>query len=138
MFHMERDTSQRRAIRKVLEEANRPLGPHEVLEAAKARVPGLGIATVYRALKGFVDEGVLAPVELPGESVRYETAGRAHHHHFHCRDCQRVFEVETCGFDVSVVAPRAFRVERHDIVLYGLCADCARLERSRRNRRRSG
>ena len=48
---MERETRQRRAIRHVIEEAGRPLSPHEVLKGAQV-YPRLGIATVYRTLKG--------------------------------------------------------------------------------------
>ncbi|MEW6280573.1 MAG: transcriptional repressor, partial [Candidatus Eremiobacterota bacterium] len=49
---MERNTRQRDAIRRALADANRPLAPQEVLEEARRYSPGLGIATVYRNLKG--------------------------------------------------------------------------------------
>ena len=51
---MERSTRQRTAIRDALEAAQRPLLPQEVLDAAQAQVPSLGIATVYRNLKQLV------------------------------------------------------------------------------------
>lgn len=124
---MERNTHQRRAIEKALADANRPLGPLEILEAAKAHTSSLGIATVYRALKGLTEEGKLTTVALPGGSVRYELAGKEHHHHFHCRACEGVFEVETCGFDLSHWNPGGFHVEHHEVILYGLCASCAPL-----------
>ena len=47
MAIMERSTRQRTAIRETLAEAGRPLSPQEILTAAHAQVPGLGIATVY-------------------------------------------------------------------------------------------
>ena len=90
---MERDTRQRRAIRRVLETSGRPLSPKEVLAGAHRSVPGLGIATVYRNLKALVEEGLLVAVALPGEAARYEPAGKDHHHHFRCRRCDRLFEV---------------------------------------------
>ena len=51
---MERSTRQRRAIREAFLEAGRPLSPQEVLELARKKVPSLGLATVYRTLKGLV------------------------------------------------------------------------------------
>jgi hypothetical protein len=45
---MERNTRQRSAIRDAIAQAERPLLPQEVLDAAQRAVPGLGIATVYR------------------------------------------------------------------------------------------
>jgi Fur family transcriptional regulator, ferric uptake regulator len=122
---MERDTAQRRAIRAAFEDANRPLSPREVLVAAQDEVPRLGIATVYRNLKALVDEGWLAPVELPGEPPRYEVAGKEHHHHFMCRECDRLFELHGCTDDLKSGVPRGFRVESHEVVLYGLCRACA-------------
>ncbi len=122
---MERNTRQRSAIRDAIALAERPLLPQEVLDAAQLEVPGLGIATVYRNLKALVDEGQLQPVNLPGENARFELVGHQHHHHFQCRQCQRVFDVHACPGDLSRMAPQGFRVEDHDLTLYGRCKDCA-------------
>ncbi len=121
---MERDTRQRKAIRQSIEDAARPLSPQEILEFAQAAVPGLGMATVYRSIKGLVEEGWLRAVELPGRPPAYEVAGKEHHHHFHCRKCGRVFEVEGCPGNLKKLAPPGFVVEEHEVVLYGLCDRC--------------
>ena len=121
---MERSTRQRMAIRDAISEAGRPLLPQEVLDAAQSLVPGLGIATVYRNLKALVLDGELRSVELPGENPRYESMGHAHHHHFQCNACQRVFDVHACPGDLSQLAPLGFTVEDHDLTLYGKCGDC--------------
>jgi len=122
---MERTTRQRQAIRAALYDLDRPLSPNEVLEAARSRVPGIGIATIYRALKGLIKEGTAVAVELPGEAARYELAGKKHHHHFHCTYCGKVFELEGCPKDFSFMVPQGFKAERHDIMLYGRCSLCS-------------
>jgi Fur family ferric uptake transcriptional regulator len=122
---MERNTRQRSAIREAIAQADRPLLPQEVLDAAQQAVPGLGIATVYRNLKMLVEEGALQPVNLPGENPRFELVGHRHHHHFQCRQCQRVFDVHACPGDLGGLAPQGFTVEDHDLTLYGRCKDCA-------------
>lgn len=122
---MQRRTRQREAIWLVIERAERPLGPHEILQLAKVEVPGMGLATVYRNIKALVGEGRLHVVELPGSPDRYEVAGKHHHHHFHCRSCDGVFEVETCSGDFAAITPSGFHLEDHEITLYGLCAACA-------------
>jgi Fur family ferric uptake transcriptional regulator len=121
---MERLTRQRTTILDALAAAHRPLLPQEVLEAAHATLPRLGIATVYRQLKQLVEEGALQVVRLPGENARYEPARHAHHHHFQCRVCQRVFDVHACPGDLARLAPEGFTVEDHELTLYGLCRDC--------------
>lgn len=123
---MERNTKQRDTIRKAFETANRPIGPAEVLEAARRHAPGLGIATVYRTIKGLLDEGWIVSVELPGESARYERSGKPHHHHFHCRSCKGVFEIEGCPGNLKQLCPKGFQLERHEVILYGLCEGCAK------------
>lgn len=122
---MERNTRQRAAIRAAIAGARRPLLPQEVLDSAQAEAPGLSIATVYRNLRVLVEEGALQTVQLPGENVRYEIAGAGHHHHFQCRQCQRVFEVHACPGDLASLAPPGFSVEDHELTLYGRCSDCA-------------
>lgn len=122
---MERNTRQRNAIRDAIHHAARPLLPQEVLYAAQQGVPGLGMATVYRNLKALVEEGELQAVNLPGENPRFEAVGQAHHHHFQCRQCQRVFDVHACPGDLSRLAPQGFTVDDHDLTLYGRCKDCA-------------
>lgn len=122
---MKRDTQQRRAIRTAIEEFGRPLGPREVLDAARSHCPGIGIATVYRTLKTLVEEGALAQVELPGDPPRYEATGKQHHHHFHCRACDRVYELEGCPEGLRGLTPSGFSLESHEVVLYGRCAACA-------------
>ena len=122
---MQRKTQQRFAIRKAFEEAARPLSPQEVLAASQSHQPGLGIATVYRNIKALVDSGWLRPVGLPGVPDRYEVSGKDHHHHFHCRTCDGVYEVESCPGDLDKIIPDGFELDSHEIILYGVCGDCA-------------
>jgi Fur family ferric uptake transcriptional regulator len=120
-----RNTQQRAAIRAALAEADRPLGPQEILAAARRAQPTLGLATVYRNVRSLVEEGWLQAVDLPGAASRYELADKHHHHHFHCRACDRVFEVEDCPGNLRHLAPEGFVPEEHEVILYGLCVSCA-------------
>lgn len=100
------------------------MGPGEILEVAREELPNLGIATVYRGIKDLVDNGWLKVVELPGAPNRYEVSGKEHHHHFHCQSCDRVYEVDDCPGPLHDLAPAGFRLEAHEIILYGTCRDC--------------
>ena len=133
---MQRNTAQRRAIIAAFEQANRPLSPHEALAAAQRENAGLGIATVYRTIKLLVADGRLVPVELPGEPPRYELAGKHHHHHFHCRTCGRLYEVEGCLDAIRKLTPAGFELEGHDTLLFGRCAHCVAEAPPRRGTRR--
>ncbi len=142
-----RRTRQGEAIHAVIREAGRPLAPGEILELAAARVDTLSLATVYRQIRRLLEERAIREVVLPGSPSRYEdarsrpgvapgstmqtpsrpgaTGDEAHHHFFHCESCDAVFPVEGCAGDVERLAPPAFRVRRHEVVLYGECEGCA-------------
>lgn len=130
----QRGTRQRAAIRAAIDAAGRPLLPQEILALAQDEVAELGMATVYRNLKLLVEAEEIRVVELPGEVPRYESAHHSHHHHFQCRACQRVFDVHGCTEDFAGWAPRGFRVDGHELTLYGLCADCAKPAKAARGK----
>jgi Fur family transcriptional regulator, ferric uptake regulator len=119
-----RNTKQKDAIRSAFVETGRPLSPEEVLSYAQRNVPDLSIATVYRNLKIMLEEKWLTAVQLPGESPRYEISGKAHHHHFWCNGCGKVYELEGCTPRLKAKLPRGFRALHHDLLLYGTCAAC--------------
>ena len=121
---IQRNTHQRDSIRDVIEAADRPLSPIEILDGAQRRVPRLGMATVYRTVKELVESRWLRPVELPGEPARYELAEKAHHHHFHCRQCNRVYDIPGCPGDLRPLLPAGFELQDHEVVLYGKCEKC--------------
>ena len=124
---MKRLTRQRTEIMRVIDEAQRPLSPQEILEAGRAAIPSLSIATIYRNLRDLQQDGMIQAVALPGDSPRYESrrAHAHHHHHFQCSKCQRVFDIHGCpGSLEGMEVPEGFMVEHHEVTLYGVCAEC--------------
>jgi len=118
-------TQQKLVLGGVFERARRPLTPAEIWEEARKEIPSLGIATVYRAIKQFVAEGQVRPVDVPGAAPHYESAARHHHHFFLCQQCKRLFDLIGCVRGVKALAPDGFHVKHHEIVLYGECASCS-------------
>jgi len=119
-----RNTPQRREIREVFERNDRPLAADEVLQLAQEKTAGLGMATVYRTIKGLTDEGWLVAVEIPGAPPRYEIRGKTHHHHFHCLKCRRLFELDGCLEQIGKMIPPNFRAVDHVVLIHGFCAGC--------------
>ncbi|RJF71528.1 transcriptional repressor [Deinococcus cavernae] len=121
-----RSTRQRDVIARVITQAAGPLAVSEVLAQARADLPTLGLATVYRTLKLLTEQHRIHPVILDGETL-YEASGRGHHHHFSCTVCGRVFTLHTCpvALPSGTVYPGGFVVEAHEVTLYGQCPQCA-------------
>jgi Fur family transcriptional regulator, ferric uptake regulator len=119
-----RRTRQKEAIRAAFLEEDRPLSPDEALVFAQRRADALSIATVYRNISNLVEDKWLTPIQVPGCPVRYEVAGKAHHHHFQCRRCGTVHELEGCDVPNKPHLPRGFKYLDHDFFVYGICAAC--------------
>lgn len=127
MMSARRDTAQQRAIRHAVETAGRPLSIHEIHEMAQAGSPGVGVRTVYRVVNRLLEDGAVAPVTVPGQPDRYESAAVAakHHHHFRCESCNRVFDVAGCPGGLGRMLPPGFKLAGHELSLWGTCAQCA-------------
>jgi Fur family transcriptional regulator, ferric uptake regulator len=123
---MKRETQQKNSIWKALSGAGRPLTVREVLDIARKETATLGIATVYRNIKYFQEEGFIAEVELPGQTPRWEIKPVSHHHHFLCRNCDKIFEIKDCPEDLNRLLPAGYTLEEHEIFLKGICKNCNR------------
>jgi len=123
---MKRQTNQRKAIVRVLDEAEQALSVEDVLERGRNLVASLNRATVYRNLRALTDGGMARRIVHPELGTLYEREGKPHHHHFHCRRCDRLFEVAGCALDVSGSAPAGFHTESHEVFLYGTCPACSK------------
>jgi Fur family ferric uptake transcriptional regulator len=123
---MKRPAIKHELVLEALSQAAGPMSANELWESLRAENSRIGLATVYRALRRGVDEDQLVAVELQSGSIRYEPANLDHHHHFLCSSCERAFDLEGCVRHLDRLTPKGFQVERHEILLFGECADCRR------------
>lgn len=121
-----RTTRASEVIREMLVTAERPVSVQEVFDRGRKSFPSLGIATVYRWIRRFLDDGVLREVHLPDLGTRYEYITSEHHHYFHCCGCGHLFVLTGCTGPLESMVPEGFVMESHEIILRGHCADCAR------------
>ncbi len=89
--------------------------------------PGIGLATVYRALAAMQESGAIATVgDRHGSTLLARCERHDHHHHLVCTECGSVVGIDCPLGDAALIsAERAGHlVTRHEITLYGLCAIC--------------
>lgn len=107
------------------------LGGHRSADEVRDRLADGGRqlprSSVYNVLTSLVEAGLALTADAGPGPVLYE-AGREWHHHFVCRSCHRVFDVEclvgakpclTPGTDVG-------EVDEAQVIFRGICAACAR------------
>jgi Fur family ferric uptake transcriptional regulator len=124
-----RRSKRREAILEVLSDGTH-LNAEEIHKAAARRMPGIGIATVYRALKCLCGCGKVSEV-IPADGVaRYEPAGRrAHHDHLICTACGAFTEAvdpEIERLQVRLAAQHGFKISSHRLEIYGRCSACSK------------
>jgi len=120
-----RQSKRRNTVEQVIAEAAGPMTVAEIVSAAQKSLPDIGVATVYRALKRLQENGTICAVILPSRETRYELADRHHHDYFHCSHCQRVYVFARRRVAPrSKTLPRGFRIQGHELTIYGLCPSC--------------
>lgn len=124
--------SQRNTVqRKIVLDALLKLNTHPSVDEIYAQIhqahPAISKTTIYRNLRQLAQNGIIRQVSLPDGLERYD--GRtARHHHFRCKDCGGIFDVELddpAGIDEMVRRKYGFQVDAHDIVFRGLCSKCS-------------
>jgi Fe2+ or Zn2+ uptake regulation protein len=118
-------TPQRRLIVDYLQSATNHPTADEVLKAVNDRYPMTSRATVYNTLNWLKEAGMVREV-FEGGDLRFDpnTGG---HHHFVCRVCGRIEDVECdlVGELRFCPLPGKQEVEVYEVTLRGLCADCS-------------
>ena len=118
-----RMTEQRRTVAQVIGEAEDHPDVEELHARAVARDPRISIATVYRTVKLFEEEGILDKLEFGDGRARYEDAERDHHDHLIDVNTGQVIEFVDPDIEAlqeRIAARLGYRLVRHRLELYGL------------------
>ena len=93
--------------------------------------------TVYRTLGEFVDAGLLRKFVLNGRSVYEHDYGYPQHDHFHCTECNRLFEFENeqlVKLREELGREHRFKVVGHRLIITGVCEQCSQARRRSRQK----
>jgi Fur family ferric uptake transcriptional regulator/Fur family peroxide stress response transcriptional regulator len=122
-------TPQRQAVLDVLLTSYDHPTATDVYDRVRQVQPGIGAATVYRALARLVETGHALELSLgDGSSSRYDGNVRRHDHVV-CEQCGRAVDVETplpSRAITSLARDTGFHITGYDLQFRGTCSDCAR------------
>jgi Fe2+ or Zn2+ uptake regulation protein len=123
-----RVTPQRLLIHRALRELDRHSTAEEVLAHVSGRLPNASLPTVYATLDLLGELGFARKISAGGGPALYDPR-REEHHHFVCRSCGAVSDLDT-SLDAAPVLRaarrRGFRPDGAELVVTGLCEECAR------------
>lgn len=118
-----RYSKQRELIYQTLAESKEHPSAEMIYQSLKETAPSLSLATVYRNLNLLVDEG--RSIRIPCNIGRYD-ANTAEHLHFHCTECDRIYDLEHVEniTNTSSVEALGYKVNRCDVIFKGICPNC--------------
>ena len=118
--------------RRLVWDALERLGPHRTadeiasdLEHRQVRLPK---STIYRVLERLTASGAVRAIHLGGGPARYEVAMTAHPHAV-CQVCHGILHLEhelVDALEQHLEQEHRFTTTRTDVVVVGVCADCAK------------
>lgn len=120
-------THQREVIYYALMSMEGHPAPELVYEKVREQIPSISLATIYKNIKTFVDEGLLREVSLHHGSTRLET-NAVPHHHLVCSRCRSITDLPDEQLEpihMRAGVPDGFHVERFSVEVIGICGKCA-------------
>ncbi len=124
----QRKTGERFMILEKLYERNDHIDAEALYNLINKQQHNVSRATVYNTLELLVESGLVMRHQFGQHYAEYEKAyGYRQHDHIICTECKKV--VEFCDPRIQQIKTKMgelleFNITRHELHLYGLCADC--------------
>ncbi len=122
-------TYQREIILKTLYDNSGHFSPEELLQIIKTKNSNknIGIATIYRTLSLFEEEGLVESISFGKDGKKYEIGHKLHHDHLVCIKCGEIIEfideiIE--NRQIEVAKKYNFKMLDHSMKIIGICAKC--------------
>lgn len=114
-------TPQRLAVYKFL--CENPIHPdvETVYNQVVKDNPAFSKTTVYNCLQALAKCGLLKPIKIDSDKIRYD-ADTDFHGHFKCEKCGRIYDFE-CRISESFT-DSGFNIKHKDVYYSGLCNHC--------------
>src|SRR5947209_5330357 len=125
----QRVTPQRLVILRQLRRRGRHATAEEIYRAVHDELPGMATPTVYATLDLFVELGLARRIDT-GTAALYD-ARLDPHQHAVCRRCGRVQDVDgriNARALVRAAHESGFRPQSAELIISGVCAECAAAE----------
>jgi Fur family ferric uptake transcriptional regulator len=122
-----RVTAQRMAVLMVVSESQGHLDVDTVRERAQQVTGRLSLQATYNVLSALTDAGLVRSTQIAGHPARYETERHDNHHHFVCRRCGDIRDVE-CAVGAAPCMepqlPEGYFTQEAAVTFWGLCPGC--------------
>jgi Fur family ferric uptake transcriptional regulator len=130
--HKMKLTRQREKIIDSLLQSHHPQTAEDIMARLKKSKEAVGcdLVTIYRTLHQFEKINLVQKSFFSENSAQYcinDLADHEHHHHFLCKKCQKITEIDSCLIEnqTKLLEKKGFREISHRLEFFGLCPQCA-------------
>ncbi|MDR2771373.1 MAG: transcriptional repressor [Clostridiales Family XIII bacterium] len=95
-----------------------------IYKALRPDLPSLSRASVYNSLSALARSGLVRPLTMDGDELRYD-AFVEDHGHFCCERCGAICDFELPPSEAALKLD-GFVVNRKDLLVFGFCPSCAK------------
>ena len=121
-------TKQRKVILDVFLKLGRHSTLEQILSAVQKEMPKIGLATIYRTMRLFVEAKIAHEQRFEDGLTRYEPFLEGEHHdHLICTKCNAIFEFEDDIIEERqrmIAASYGMTIISHTLDIYGICEEC--------------
>ena len=121
-------TPQRLAILKFVRTHMTHPTAEEIYSALKKNNPSLSKTTVYNALESLKEHNIIQELTICVSEHRYDFIGDTHHHHFLCKKCGRIIDIDIECPNMHKVTQFGHKVDEIHGYFKGTCKDCLEKE----------
>lgn len=122
-----RVTAPRMAVLMAVSESGGHLDADTLRERAQRITGRLSLQATYNVLRALTDAGLIRSTQIAGHPTRYETERHDNHHHFVCRACGSIRDVECVVGAAPCMEPRLpeeYDTQEAAVTFWGLCPGC--------------
>lgn len=89
----------------------------------KDTLPNLGLATVYRNLRLFCEQGLVQKIDC-GDGVEHFDADVSPHYHYYCTCCGKIIDLDMPTLKINSRLPDGLTAQSHQLTFFGRCNQC--------------
>lgn len=128
-------TKQRKAVYRILQNAEEPLSAARIYALVERECPGeeYAVSTIYRILAAFEEKNLVEKdADMEDGSIYYSLTTGDHRHYAVCLECHRRIPLQTCPFSHMHFhgETEEFTITSHKLELYGYCKECRNAEKT--------
>ena len=109
-------------------QANPHADTESIFGIVRAALPEVSRQTVYDVLHALTEAGLVRRFQPSGSAARYETRVGDNHHHFVCRGCGAIADVDCSFGETPCLLPSdecGFLLDETEVIYWGFCQTCS-------------